>query len=186
VSNSEHNETAVKLWEQIFARMAEAEDATIENHDYDNKAGEENFRSRLAEAGWSKSEIEERIEIHRAKMAGAPVTSPGVAPHVEALFEFLCNDVEAAMGRLNLKSNARVARGVEPRVGVLASMINVTMTDQGIVTVGSFLFRFCGLIGRAFARMILMDHWLWESRDYSDASARSLLRTNPTLVSYWA
>ena len=135
MSSFEHNETAVKLWEQIFARMAEAEDVTIENHNYDNKAGEENFCSRLAEAGWSKSEIEERIEIHKVKMAGAPVTSPGVAPYVEALFEFLCNDVEAAMGRLNLKSNARVARGVEPRVGVLASMINVTMTDQGIVTV---------------------------------------------------
>lgn len=182
---SEYNEAAVQLWEQLFARMAEAEHAAIVDPEHDHKADEARMRSGLAEADWSQSEIEARVEFQRAELAGAPVTSPGVAPHVENLFGRLCDDVETAMDRLRLNSHARVARGVEPRIGPHAAMTNVIMADQSIVTVGSFLFRFCGLVARAFARTLLLNPWLWESPNYSEATARSLLRSNSTLTTYW-
>lgn len=185
MNSSKRNEAAVQLWEQMFAQMAVAEDAAVIDPGIDDKADEARLRSGLTEAGWSPSEIEERVQLNKETMASAPVTSPRVASHVEVFLNRLCDDVEAAMDRLKLDSHARVARGVEPRIGALASMTNVIMTDQGIVTVGSFLFRFCGLVGRAFTRTLQMNPWLWESQDYSEATMRKLLETNPTLVIYW-
>jgi hypothetical protein len=179
------NQTAVQLWEQLFQSMAKAVDATLIDPEYDDSADETRLRVALARAGWSEAEIEARINFHKTENARAPVTSPGVAPQVETQFDHLCDDVEAAMDRLGFDSHARVARGVEPRIGPHAAMTNVVMTDQSIVTVGSFLFRFCGLVARAFARTLLLDPGLWENQGYRDTTARELLRSAPMHAIYW-
>lgn len=89
------------------------------------------------------------------------------------------------MGRLGHTSNLKIARGVEPRVGPFASKTNVIMTDESIVTVGSFLFRYCGLVARAFVRTLRLDPWLWDADTFKAGSARTLLGRNPGLAAYW-
>ena len=84
-----------------------------------------------------------------------------------------------------LRFGTRVARGVEPRVGPLAQMTNVIMTNEGIVTVGSFLFRFCGLIARSFTRTLLLGPTFWESSSYSEEAERLYLKAAPKQVVYW-
>jgi hypothetical protein len=122
--------------------------------------------------------------VHQAQLANAPLTSPGVNPHLAFLFGRLCTDIKAAMNPLHLDSHARMAHGVEPRVGPLAALTNVTMTDESIVTVGSFLFRFCGLAARAFARTLLLEPTFWESASYSEEAARVYLKASPKLMVY--
>lgn len=184
-NSSKCNESAIQLWEQLFAKMAKADIATLDNPMHDKKSDEMRLRVGLAEAGWSEAEIKRRIKIQKEVTASAPTTSPGVAPHVERQFAILCDDTEAAMKRLGLDSQARIARGIEPHVGPLASMTNVIMTDQAIVTVGSFLFRYCGVVARAFTRTLQLNPRLWEDKGYSDAAARKLLRSAPNLLLYW-
>jgi hypothetical protein len=179
------NEAATQLWEQFFARMADAEDATLMDADHDDAADEARLREGLAQAGWSEQEIQFRIDLLQRQMAEAPVTSPGVNPHVEFIFNRLCEDIEAAMCRLHLDSHGRIARGVEPRVGPVVALTNVVMTEEGIVTVGSFLFRFCGLVARAFTRTLQLEPTFWESASYSEKAARARLKTTPQLMLYW-
>lgn len=143
------------------------------------------LKSALAEAGWSDAEIEKHERDYADHQAQAPTTSPGVAPAVEAAFDMLCDEVEAAMARLGMKSHARVARGIEPRSGPQAAKINVVMTDESVVTVGSFLFRYCGLVARAFTRTLHLNPFFWESASFDVAGGRRLLRQNPWLLLYW-
>jgi hypothetical protein len=182
---SSDKEAALDLWQQMFARMAASEGATLVHPEYDRAEGEALLRSSYAEAGWSKAEIEERIAVERAAIALAPVTSPGVEPSAELILDAICRDIESAMTRLGLDSHLRVARGIEPLVNRLPTMTNVVMTDQGIVTVGSFFFRFCGLIARAFARTLHLNPWLWEHKDYTELEARRTIMRNRDIVSYW-
>jgi hypothetical protein len=138
---TKQNDAANQLWGQIFATLAKTEGATLCEPDYNDSGDESRIRKALALAGWSEQEIQSRVDLHRAQEAAAPVTSPGVAPHAELIFDRLCADIEATMVRLKLDSHGRVARGIEPRVGPLVGLTNVIMTDESIVTVGSFLFR---------------------------------------------
>jgi hypothetical protein len=179
------NEAAQQLWAQLFSRMASEERATIYDPEHDIDKDYAKLSLGLAQAGWSPPEIKARIEAHKSDWVNSPVTSPGVAPHVEIQFSKLCDSVEAAMDRLNLASHDRIVRGIEPRTGPHAAMTNVIMTTEGIITVGSFLFRFCGLIARAFTRTLYLNPWLWENPTCSDASACALLRRSPVLLAYW-
>src|SRR5947207_2172099 len=130
---SRRNESATELWSQLFAVMAKAENATLVDPEHNEAEDDGRLREGLAQAGWSESEIQQRVEIYRAQSAAAPSTSPGVNPHVERQFGLLCDDIEAAMDRLGMDSHARVARGIEPRIGPVAAKTNVVMTDQSIV-----------------------------------------------------
>jgi hypothetical protein len=185
MNRSQDKEAASDLWRQMFARMAASEHATLVRPEYDGAEAEAGLRSAYAEAGWSNAEIEERIAVERAAIASAPVTSPGVSPGAELILDAICREIEFAMTRLGLDSHLRVARGIEPLVDRLPSMTNVVMTDQGIVTVGSFFFRFCGLIARGFARTLHLNPWLWEHEDYSNFEAREAIIHNRDIVSYW-
>jgi hypothetical protein len=184
MSGSQDKEAASDLWRQTFARMAASEHATLVRPEYDRAEAEARLRSSYAEAGWSTAEIEERIAVERAAIASAPVTSPGVELSAELILDAICRDIESAMTRLGLDSHLRVARGIEPLVDRLPSMTNVVMTDQGIVTVGSFFFRFCGLIARGFARTLHLNPWLWEHEDYSNFEARRTIIPNRDIVSF--
>lgn len=165
--------------------MAKFEDATLVSPDYGGVDDEVRLRTGLAQAGWTEQEIDARIKINKAQHENAPVTSPGVSAHVEIQLARLCDDIETAMARRSLDSHARLARGIEPRVGPYASMTNVIMTRQGIVTVSSFMFRFCGLIARAFTRTLRLNPSFWESEGYLEDNACDLLKQRPALLLYW-
>ncbi|GES47178.1 hypothetical protein RsS62_64300 [Rhizobium dioscoreae] len=185
MSRAKKNESARELWEQVLSRLAAEPDATMWDPNYDDAADRERMRDAYAKAGWSLKEIEERDILQEELISNAPVTSPGVNRHVEGMLARLCDDVEAAMDRLKMDSHAKVARGVEPRSGPFVSMINVIMTDESIVTVGSFLFRFCGVVAKAFTRTLQINPFFWESTGYSSQAAQRYLRENPEILRYW-
>lgn len=179
------NETALDLWQQVFSRLADSENAALLQPGYDGAVDEARLREALKEAGWSDEQIALSIEVSNERIANAPTTSPGVNPSVEALHHHLCEDVESAMERLGLSSQRRVARGVEPRLGPSAARINVVMTEESIVTVGAHLFRFCGLIARATTRTLQIDPYFWESNSWNLRDARNRLALAPSIASYW-
>lgn len=185
ISAMKENDAAIDLWTQMFQRMAADPSAAIMDPQYDSAADEARFREAMLSAGWSENEIESRLQMQQVLIAEAPVTSPGVNRDVEAALDRLANDVEAAMARLKLQSQRRVARGVEPRAALSAAKIGVIMTDESVVTVSAFLFRFCGLIARAFTRTLHLNPWLWEADDYCPERARDHLLRAPDLLSYW-
>lgn len=179
------NAAASDLWMQMFSRGAADPYATLVDPDYNEAADEARLWKAFREAGWSETEIEALLEKQRALLANAPVTSPGVAPHVELRYGMLCDAVESAMDHLGLKTHASAARGIEPRMGAFAAKTSVIMTDQSIVTVGAFLFRFCGLVAKAYMRTLRLNAWLWESPAYTSEQGLDLLRSDPHLLSYW-
>jgi hypothetical protein len=180
-----NNESAKDLWAQVFARSAESELATLQDPSHDEAADEARVVEGLRASGWTDDLIELVIERHRQERASAPVTSPGVNPFVETHLDRLGNDVEFAMDHLQLNSHAKVARGVEPRAWASASKINVIMTEESIVTVSAFLFRFCGLIARAFIRTLRLDPYGWDGDSFDVTKARLVFRKSPEVLRYW-
>ena len=179
------NQAARQLWAQIFDRQAADEFATLADPDHDYEADEETLRAGLSEAGWSAGEIDTRFEAVKYDHLPATGNSPGVTASIERIFNLLCDDIEAAMARLNLESHTRLIRGVDPVAGPSAAMTNVILTDQGIVSVSSFFFRYCGLIARAFTRTLHLNPFAWEAKDYEFEVGRRLLLRNPDLLNYW-
>ncbi len=179
------NAAAADLWSQMFERLAAHPWACVADPEYDEGADYTRFREGMVAAGWSKTEIDAIDEQRRAWEGLAPVTSPGANRSVEAILAWLADDVEAAMDRLGLHSHAWIARGVEPRVTPLAAKTGVIMTDESIITVGSFLFRFCGLVARAFTRTLRLNPWLWEPDSYTQEAGIALLRLSPEVIGYW-
>ncbi len=181
----EMNNAAKDLWSQILSRQIAEPNATVWEPGSDLAADEAKMRAGLEAAGWRETEIQHLIDIQAERQRAAPVTSPGVNPFVEAQHSSLCDAIEAAMDRLKLNTHDRVARGVEPRVGPIAAKTSVVMTEESIITIGSFLFRFCGLVARAFTRTLLLSPHLWESREYTRASGIAALKRSPDLIVYW-
>ena len=179
------NAVARDLWAQIFARQSSDPNAAMWDPEYDPSDDMAKMRKAFRAAGWSEDETRHLMEIHNEHEASAPTTSPGVSRFVEAQYAKLCDDIEAAMDRLKLNSQFKVARGIEPRVGPYAATTNVIMTDEGIVTVSAHLFRFCGLVARAFTRTLLLNPWVWERDDYEEVDGIALLRGAPDLLRYW-
>lgn len=180
------NASAKDLWEQLLEQLSRAPYATLQDPNYDPKEEHAKFQVAMRQAGWSDEQIAWKMKVHEAQIESAPITSPGVNPHAEFLFGKLCDDVEAAMDRLRMISHRRVARGLEPRLGPYAAKTNVIMTEESIVTVGTQLFRFCGLIARAFTRTLQLDAEFWDSDRYSTEAATRLIRGNLDLLLYWA
>ena len=89
------------------------------------------------------------------------------------------------MDRLKLDSHAKVARGVEPRAWAYAAKVNVILTDQSIITVSAFLFRFCGLIARAFTRTLMLDPHCWDKKEFDQRFVARRLRDERELLLYW-
>jgi hypothetical protein len=179
------NEAARDLWSQIFASRAKADHATLLDPKTDRAEEEAKFTRGLRDAGWSDEHIRQAIERQKSIEGSAPITSPGVNPFVEAHLARLCDDVEAAMDRLKFDSHAKVARGVEPRAWAYAAKVNVVLTDQSIITVSAFLFRFCGLIARAFTRTLLLDPHCWDEKRFDQRFiVRHLLEEREILL-YW-
>ncbi|SOB80754.1 hypothetical protein SAMN06297144_1220 [Sphingomonas guangdongensis] len=179
------NDAAADLWSQIFERIAAHPGAAINDPEHDHAADDVVMRAGFAGAGWSEDEISGIVAAGKSAEEKAPSTSPGVSRAAEARHAILCGDVEAEMARQRLDSHALVARGIEPRTGPFASKIGVVMTEQSIIAVGSFTYRFCGLVAKAFTRTLRLEPGLWEPDDFTPARARTLLRRNPAVLIYW-
>lgn len=179
------NESARDLWAQLLEQLSKDPYATLQRADYDPTEDHKRFYAGMRQAGWSDEHIALRVKIQEEQAESAPATSPGVNPHAEFLFGRLCDDVEAAMDRLGMSSHTRVARGLEPRLGPYAAKTNVIMTEESIITVGTQLFRFCGLVARAFTRTLRIDAEFWDSNRYSSEAAIRLIRTRPDILVYW-
>lgn len=83
------------------------------------------------------------------------------------------------------RSHEKVEIAIDPVAGVSASLTNVIMTDESILSISSFLFRWCGLIARAYTRTLYADIVHWTSPDSSPKDDRELLLRNPALALYW-
>lgn len=182
---NKNNESAKELWLQIFSRAAKSEFAAIQDPHYDEAIDEARLVQGLKASGWKEEDAQLILQRGRIERANAPVTSPGVNPSVEAHLERLSDCVEWAMDHLGMGSYAKVARGVEPRAWASASKINVIMTDESIVTVSAFLFRFCGLIARAYIRTIRLNPYGWSNSEFDPEWAYAEFRRRPDLLSYW-
>lgn len=180
-----NNESAKDLWNQVFARSAESKFATLQDPSHDEAIDEARIVEGFRTSGWTDDLIELVIQRHRHERENAPITSPGVNPLVESHLARLGHDVESAMDQLKFDSHAKVARGVEPRAWVSASKINVIMTEESIVTVNAFLFRFCGLVARAFIRTVRLDPYGWDTDRFDVTEASLVFREKPALLRYW-
>lgn len=176
---------ASDLWQQVFARLAANPAAAVADPLHNAQADRDRGHRALRAAGWSEAWIAASSAAQADRTAAAPETSPGINPDVEAQYGILADAIEAAMVRLGYHSQARVARGVEPRVGPYAASTNVIMTDESIITVGAFLFRYCGLVARAFTRTLKLAPRLWEPDAYDERRARKLIAGDPELLLYW-
>lgn len=181
----EANDAAQDLWSQMFARAAARPGAAIMDPEYDPRDDEVRAKAGFAAAGWSNDKIELLLASGKTKNVNATLKSPGVNPSAEAFHATLCDDVEAEMARQGLSTQLKVARGNDPVTRPFASKAGVIMTEQSIITVGAFTFRFCGLTAKAFHRTIMLKASYWQSDSFTPEGANLLLRGNMPLMFYW-
>ena len=183
---SGQNEAAKELWAQIFSRAAALPNAAM--HDAESQSNDDREKSMakaLLEAGWREEEIEERIAADRELALEPNLNSPGVGPGLEARLRQLSDRVSQELSAVDANASKKVEVAIDPKVGVAASLTNVIMTDEAILTVSSFLFRWCGLIARAYTRTLLGDVAYWSAPAVSTNEDRLFLLKRPELAFYW-
>ncbi|RLQ87981.1 hypothetical protein [Notoacmeibacter ruber] len=176
-------DAAKDLWGQIFSRALELPDAAINRPENEGEQAQR-FREALRAAGWSDEKINARYEAYAQLEQPLQPTSPGVAPNLEAHAQIIADRVSAAITAQGL-AHTPVLVGIDPRPGVEAGLTNVIMTDEAILTVTSFFFRWCGLIARAYTRTLLLDPKYWSTSELSPEEDRLLLLRDIELTLYW-
>lgn len=185
MKRKKRTDAATDLWQQMFSRMAEHQNAAIWDSAYDPTHDRERISDGLKGAGWTDEEIKFRQKIQEEQLAGIEEPKEGVSPFSQLQYQCLCDEIEGAMSRLGLNSHEFVARGIEPRIGPVAAKVNVVMTDESIVTIGTHTFRYCGLIARAFTRTLMLNPYLWSGESYAETEGRTLLLGTPSVFKYW-
>ena len=182
----QQNDAARDLWAQIFERAAADPNATMHETDEEGEAAQREITIQaLMEAGWSEEQIVRRNETDSLHGKLENVNSPGVGPGLEFRLKFLSDRVRAVISETGETSHEKVEIAIDPKTGVSASLTNVIMTDQGILSVSSFLFRWCGLVARAYTRTLFSDIAHWTSKQYDPATDQKILLKHPNLVLYW-
>ena len=183
--SNQSKKEAVELWSQMLDRAKEHEWSTFDDPDYVHPGRDAaSSRRAFSDAGWSNDEIDLKDEIAKAQSNEAPITSPGVARFTEAALHRLSQPIKSAAAQLNVSNRDKVHFAVEPKSGPLLSKINVVMTDQSIITMGSFFTRYCGLVSRAYIRTMLLAP-LSVGNDFNEEFFRNELRKRPDLILYW-
>jgi len=139
----------------------------------------------LVEAGWPEETVEAIVAERLDYGLPSEGDNPGIANHVVRNLDRLCGDVELIMSQLGYSSHDNVVRGVDPVSGPSAAMSPVMLTDEAVISVSTFFFRYCGLVARAFARTLLIDPHHWDVGEFSVTSDRAKLREKPELLLYW-
>jgi hypothetical protein len=180
------NEAARDLWRQIFERAAAQPDAALFRPDEDSGAKQAELAAQaLLEAGWSEAEIKRRNEASLLHADLEHPNSPGVAPGLEFRLQVLADRVKRVIAEIGDTEHEQVEVAIDPIAGVSASLTNVIMTDQGILAVSSFLFRWCGLIARAYTRTLYAELTYWTSTAPDIGCDRAALLRSPDVVHYW-
>ena len=144
-----YKKEAIELWAQMLQRAREHGWSTFDDPHYVHPGWDEtSIRKAFLDAGWTQAEMDQREEFDRERKEQAPTTSPGVALHNEVALQRLTLPIEKAAATLNIENRDKVHFVVEPKAGPLVSRINVVMTDQSIIAMGSFFTRYCGLVSR--------------------------------------
>jgi hypothetical protein len=178
-------EAARDYWSQVFERFSADSAATLVERDHVLRRASGPETDALLKAYGLGDEAAARAKAaYLEEISGAPITSPGIDPHAEAILESLRRRIVEACARFPILGADNVATGVEPKLGVTAARMGVMMTDASVVTVGSQVFRFCNVVGKAAAQTILIDPAGWERPDNGDAM-RAALRKQPGLLVYW-
>ena len=182
----QRNNAARDLWAQIFERAAADLNAALHEPDEEGEAAQRELTTHaLKEAGWSEGEIERRNQSDRLHGDLENPNSPGVGPGLEHRLNVLADHVRKVVSETGETSHEKVEVAIDPVAGVAASLTNVFMTDEGILSVSAFLFRWCGLVARAYTRTLRTNIAHWTSKASSPTSDRELLLKNPDLVLYW-
>lgn len=180
------NEAAKDLWAQIFSRAAELPDAAMNDPNYQSDEERERILTEaFLKAGWCTDEINRLITLSREREDEPNANSPGVAPGLEAHLGRLSNRISEELSYTGAGAHQRLEVAIDPKVGIEASLTNVIMTDEAILTVSSFLFRWCGLIARAYTRTLLQDIGYWSRPAVSVREDMLFLIKRPALALYW-
>lgn len=139
----------------------------------------------MKSAGWTDAEIEVFETAHIEQLVVVEPTSPGVAPWLENQLRAIATPIKKAMHSRGYHAHEKVLLGIDPIAGVSATMTNVIMTDEGIVSVSAFLFRWCGLIARAYLRTLNLDVRAWSEGHANTLSDKERLKARPDLALYW-
>lgn len=178
-------QAAVDLWQQMLTRAKSHEWSTFDDPEYIHPGRDEaSTRRAFLDAGWSEDEIEIQERVAKDRSDKAPTTSPGVARFTESALERLSGLIQNAANKMNLPNRETVHFAIEPKAGPLVSKINVVMTDQSIITMGSFFTRYCGLVARAYVRTQLAAPF-YIGVHYDERKLRAELRKRPQLLLYW-
>lgn len=175
-----------QVWGQVFAQAAARSDAALQDREYDLNEERQRLSESLRAAGWDNTHIELRMEMAAANCEPlADATSPGVGPGLERHARTIADRVNAAIGDMGIRNDKPALVGIEPVVGAKAEFVGVPFTSEGTISVSSFLFRWCGLIARAFARTLLADPVHWDLPPVSAKEDRSKIMQNKKLSRYW-
>lgn len=182
----QRNDAARDLWAQMFERAAADINATLHEPDEEGEAARRELTIRaLKEAGWPEDKIALISATEGLHGELENVNSPGVGPGLELRLKFLSDRIRKAISDSGDTSHESVEIAIEPKPGVSASLTNVIMTDQGILSVSSFFFRWCGLVARAYTRTIYADLAHWTSKNSDPETDRELFFKHPNLSLYW-
>jgi len=97
----------------------------------------------------------------------------------------IADRIHAAICEMGITHYEPALVGIEPVVGAKAEFVGVPFTSEGTISVGSFLFRWCGLIARAYTRTLLADPLHWDIAPASAKDDLSKLMQNKKLSRYW-
>jgi hypothetical protein len=183
---AKQSEAAKHLWSQIFARAAELPNATMHDPSYQSDESRESTQTKaFLEAGWSEQEIAKFIAATREYALEANLNSPGVGPGLEATLRRLSDRILLELAAMGETMFDRIEIAIDPKIGISASLINVPMTEEAILTVSSFLFRWCGLIARAYTRTLMNDVLYWTGATASKNDDMLFVLRQPDIAVYW-
>ncbi|RWL83515.1 MAG: ImmA/IrrE family metallo-endopeptidase [Mesorhizobium sp.] len=176
---------AVDLWVQLLARARANDWSSFQDPEYSiSDTDREVVRQAFLDAGWHATDIEALEDGTRQRSVSAPVTSEGVNRNSEAMLERLLKPLMSGLSPADRLLADEAHFVVEPKAGPLVSTINVPMTDETIIAMGTHFTRYCGLIARAYVRTCNLLPFA-TGMEYSENDLRLKLRRNPNLLFYW-
>lgn len=183
---SEYGDRRRQVWGQVFAQASAQLDAALQDPDHDQTEDRQSLSDSLNAAGWDDAEIAWRLQISDEKCE--PVenpTSPGVGLGLERHARVIADRVYAAIGEMGITNYKPALVGIDPVAGAKAEFVGVPFTSEGTVSVNSFLFRWCGLIARAYTRTLFADPDHWDLAPVSAKHDLSKVLQNEKVSRYW-
>jgi hypothetical protein len=176
---------AIDLWSQLLDRARNNEWSSFDdpNHVVSDEDREARAHAYLA-SGWTREDARVFEEITHEKAMSSQITSPGVNRNSEVMLQRLVKALLAGLSPSDRRLAETAHFAVEPKAGPLVSTINVMMTDQTLIAMGTHFARHCGLVARAYVRtcnLLPMETGI----HFNETELRRKLRLKPDLLVYW-